>query len=135
LAIGRRGHNVRLAAKLTGWKVDIFSESQMQSEAGMDERAERVASLAETLGAQSGDVSLLRIEDLPGVGGNMAEILRDAGFDTLKAIAHASVEAISALPKFGPKTAAKLIQTAQDFLGEPAPDSPAVAELPKSDEN
>ncbi len=135
LAIGRRGHNVRLAAKLTGWKVDIFSETQMQSEAGLDERAERVASLAETLGSQSGDTSLLRIEDLPGVGGNMAEILRDAGFDTLQAIAHASVEAISALPKFGPKTAAKLIQTAQDFLGESTGETPGLTELPKTDEN
>ncbi|MHB1604813.1 MAG: transcription termination factor NusA [Leptospirales bacterium] len=117
LAIGRRGHNVRLAAKLTGWKIDIFSESQMQSEAGTDERAERVASLAETLGAASSEPVLLKIEDLPGVGGNMAEILKDAGFDSLEAIAQASVDAISALPKFGPKTAAKLIQTAQDFLG------------------
>lgn len=117
LAIGRRGHNVRLAAKLTGWKIDIFSESQMQSEAGSDERAERVASLAETLGTASSEPALIKIEDLPGVGGNMAEILKDAGFDSLETIAHASVDAISALPKFGPKTAAKLIQTAQDFLG------------------
>jgi transcription termination/antitermination protein NusA len=28
LAIGRGGQNVRLAAKLTGWKIDIKSESQ-----------------------------------------------------------------------------------------------------------
>ena len=117
LAIGRRGHNVRLAAKLTGWKIDIFSETQMQAEQGNDERAGRVASLSETLGEASTEPALLKIEDLPGVGGNMAEILKEACFDSLETIAHASVEVIAALPKFGPKTAAKLIQTAQDFLG------------------
>jgi len=36
LAIGRRGQNVRLAAQLTGWKIDIHSESKMQE---MNERA------------------------------------------------------------------------------------------------
>ena len=35
LAIGREGQNARLAAKLTGWKIDIKSESQAQ-EAGID---------------------------------------------------------------------------------------------------
>ncbi len=117
LAIGRRGHNVRLAAKLTGWKIDIFSESQMQSEMVTNERAERVASLAESLETAEGEPVLLQIEDLPGVGGNMAEILRESGFDTVEKIAQGSVDALAALPKFGPKTAAKLIQTAQDFLG------------------
>lgn len=125
LAIGRRGHNVRLAAKLTGWKIDIFSESQMQSEMVANERAERVASLAESLESSQGEPVLLQIEDLPGVGGNMAEILKEAGFDTVEKIAQASVDALAALPKFGPKTAAKLIQTAQDFLGiSTSPDAP-----------
>lgn len=31
LAIGKEGQNARLAAKLTGWKIDIKSESQVQS--------------------------------------------------------------------------------------------------------
>lgn len=32
LAIGKRGQNARLAAKLTGWKIDIKSESQADQE-------------------------------------------------------------------------------------------------------
>ena len=39
LAIGKEGQNARLAAKLTGWKIDIKSESQMQEllyEQGID---------------------------------------------------------------------------------------------------
>jgi N utilization substance protein A len=34
LAIGIRGQNARLAAKLTGWKIDIKSESQAEEEFG-----------------------------------------------------------------------------------------------------
>ena len=33
LAIGKEGQNARLAAKLTGWKIDIKSESQAAEEA------------------------------------------------------------------------------------------------------
>ena len=32
LAIGKEGQNARLAAKLTGWKIDIKSESQANEE-------------------------------------------------------------------------------------------------------
>ena len=40
LAIGKEGQNARLAAKLTGWKIDIKSESQAEEETGLDaERA------------------------------------------------------------------------------------------------
>ena len=38
LAIGREGQNARLAAKLTGWKVDIKSEEQFEEE--LDEARE-----------------------------------------------------------------------------------------------
>ncbi len=36
LAIGKEGQNARLAAKLTGWKVDIKNESQFMEEADID---------------------------------------------------------------------------------------------------
>jgi N utilization substance protein A len=36
LAIGKEGQNARLAAKLTGWKVDIKSESQFEQEQDID---------------------------------------------------------------------------------------------------
>jgi transcription termination/antitermination protein NusA len=36
LAIGKEGQNARLAARLTGWRIDIKSESQLEDEAGME---------------------------------------------------------------------------------------------------
>ena len=114
LSIGRRGQNVRLAAKLTGWKIDIFSEQQYE--------ADRQA----RLGGEEGEGSLpesapvlLAIEDLPGMGGNMADALKAAGFDTVEKIADANIDEIAGLPRFGPKTAAKLVETARDFMGYP----------------
>ncbi|SKA86994.1 NusA antitermination factor [Caloramator quimbayensis] len=40
LAIGKEGQNARLAAKLTGWKIDIKSQSQVQTESGAFEQGD-----------------------------------------------------------------------------------------------
>ncbi len=45
-AIGRRGQNVRLAAQLTGWRIDIYSESR---HADMADQARRELGLVENL--------------------------------------------------------------------------------------
>jgi N utilization substance protein A len=81
LAIGRRGQNVRLAAQLTGWKIDIRSEAQWaaQVEAGLAPVAKpaaapaapaapekiRVYELARELGVESRDlVEILQEESV-----------------------------------------------------------------------
>jgi len=43
LAIGKEGQNARLAAKLTGWKIDIKSQSQMEADLRAAEEAEGAA--------------------------------------------------------------------------------------------
>ncbi len=68
LAIGKRGQNARLAAKLTGYKIDIKSESDMQDalaaeqEAGLVETADYAESLEETLSAEQ-ENSLTEVVD------------------------------------------------------------------------
>ena len=46
-AIGRKGQNVKLAAKLLGWKIDIFSESRYKEANGIGRGLEQIASVAE----------------------------------------------------------------------------------------
>jgi N utilization substance protein A len=121
LSIGRRGHNVRLAAKLTGWKIDIFSDSQVSGDAELAQAVDPGRLLRSNVESDA-TTKLLEIEDLPGMGGIVAEILRGAGFDTVEKIANADLSAVSSLPKFGQKTAAKLIETARDFLGLQKPE-------------
>ncbi|MFQ5893880.1 MAG: transcription termination factor NusA [Nitrospinota bacterium] len=75
LAIGKKGQNVRLAAKLTHWKIDIKSEEDHKRE--QDEIA--LAAAEALLGPRKRPGELL-LEQLPGVGGKTAEVLKEAGF-------------------------------------------------------
>ncbi len=81
LAIGRRGQNVRLAAQLTGWKLDINSETRVKE---MREFANR------SLGA------------LPGVNEMLIETLYAHGFRQSKDVAEASPEVLAQIPGLDP---------------------------------
>ena len=52
LSIGREGQNVRLAAKITGWKVDILSESQIAELSKPEEPAEEETTVVEEEGTE-----------------------------------------------------------------------------------
>ena len=67
LAIGRNGQNVRLAAKLTGWKIDIISASEYEKEK-LERDREIKAALAEEAAAhfQEGGVKEVSIDSLEG---------------------------------------------------------------------
>jgi len=81
LAIGRRGQNVRLAAQLTGWKLDINSETRVRE---MREFATR------SLGA------------LPGVTEMLVETLYAHGFRQARDVAEASPEVLAQIPGLDP---------------------------------
>ena len=78
LAIGRRGQNVRLASQLTGWDIDILTESA-ESERRQLEFTQRSELFAEVL-----DVDEL-----------IAQLLASEGFVTLDEVAFVSVEEIA----------------------------------------
>ena len=81
LAIGRRGQNVRLAAQLTGWKLDINSETRVRE---MREFANK------SLGS------------LPGVSEILIETLYAHGFRQAKDVAEASPEVLTQIPGLDP---------------------------------
>jgi transcription termination/antitermination protein NusA len=81
LAIGRRGQNVRLAAQLTGWKLDINSETRVRE---MREFATR------SLGS------------LPGVSEMLVETLYAHGFRQARDVAEASPEVLAQIPGLDP---------------------------------
>jgi N utilization substance protein A len=58
LAIGKQGQNVRLAAKLTGWNIDIMSADESRVEATADAAAEAAAAAAAAAPRRSGKVDL-----------------------------------------------------------------------------
>lgn len=95
LAIGKSGQNVRLAARLTGWHVDIKSESQKKETVIM---------------------GLKELTSLPGVGEKTAKILFNGGFNTLEIIANASPSNLTVLQGIGLKMAEKIHKAAKKAI-------------------
>jgi N utilization substance protein A len=136
LAIGKKGQNVRLAAKLTGWRIDIKSEEEKRREVeaqfeGLETAAEsgetepatpETADGIETAPAEDVAASAPAEEvatvpyTLSGVGEKTVRKLVEAGFATREAVAGSTVEDISQIPGIGEKTAEKILAAAR---GEP----------------
>ncbi|MGD8261724.1 MAG: transcription termination factor NusA [Desulfobacterales bacterium] len=91
IAIGKKGQNVRLASKLTGWHLDVKSETRY-SEA-----------------MQTGYDSLVA---LPGVGISLADALYESGFYSAEEISNAAVEDLVQIRGIGEEKALKLIEAA-----------------------
>ena len=94
LAIGRRGQNVRLAAQLTGWKVDIRSESKMRE----------LVQEYKTVLAQ-----------IPTLGEMRAEILVNEGYKDPTDIARMESKALSKLLRLTPEESDQIISGAKDL--------------------
>ena len=97
VAIGKRGQNVRLASKLTGWHLDVNSESKY-SEA-----------------MKKGYDSLVA---LPGVGISMADSLFEKGLYSAEELIKVSVDDLTQIRGIGEEKAAALIENAQNYLIE-----------------
>jgi N utilization substance protein A len=104
LAIGKRGQNARLAAKLTGLRVDIKSESEVEEERRRDEE-ERI---------QGREI----LSQFPGVGPNVLDKLVDVGLYSPARIARAGVESLLSLPNIGEKKAMAIYEAAQAWVAE-----------------
>jgi len=91
LAIGRKGQNVRLAAQLTGWKLDIISDSKFKT---MEEDAIRA------------------LQQIDGVNEPLARSMYRLGFRALEELSEASNEELTAIPGLGTADAAAGIREA-----------------------
>ena len=99
LAIGRRGQNVRLASQLTGWQIDITTESQ-ESERRQREFAERTQLFQEAL-----DVDEM-----------VAQLLVTEGFATIDDVAYVDEQELASIEGFDDDTAVELQTRAREAL-------------------
>jgi N utilization substance protein A len=119
LAIGRRGQNARLAAKLVGWKVDIRSTSELQREAGATLSGLMAGEVKPEVTAPVDEgMAVNQLTTLPGVGEKLALRLVGAGFASLAALAAASLDALQEIEGIGPKSGEKILLAAREALGE-----------------
>jgi N utilization substance protein A len=107
LAIGKRGQNVRLASKLSGWHLDVTSETNYNR------------SLKEAYD------SLLNID---GVGEKTALNLYQAGFRSAEEVSTAQISDLVQLRDIGEDKAAKIIENAGQYIKRKQEEEAAAAE-------
>ena len=95
LAIGKKGQNVRLAAKLLGWKIDIKSEEEKRQE--VEAQMSQVMTQTST-----------PLESVPDMDEGIIEKLVAAGITTVEQVADMTPEQLEEIPGVGPKTVEKI---------------------------
>ena len=106
LAIGKKGQNVRLAAKLLGWKVDIKSE---------EEKRQEVESAMAALVNPGEPVSVL-IEY--GLSESMAEKLVEAGVGTIEKLGGMTPEELQEIPGIDPEMVESIRDTVTSYYAQ-----------------
>lgn len=97
IAIGKQGKNVKLAAKLTGMKIDIFTSADFEEKMAKERR------------------TVSHITELDGVNAKIAEALKQAGYTSVQDIFAASLDELCNLEGVGQKTAERLKEAAKYF--------------------
>ncbi len=95
LAIGKKGQNVRLAAKLLGWKIDIKSEEEKRQEVEQQ--------MSAVLGGTT-----TALDQVPEMDPEIISALNEAGITTVEALADMTPEELEAIPGIGPETVEKI---------------------------
>lgn len=96
-AIGRRGQNVRLAAQLTGWRIDIYSESKH----------------GEMLDSAKNELARI-----PVLEGEMVEVLVRSGFQTAQELSDADAGEIAAILGIEEEAAQEIVNGADEVVGQ-----------------
>jgi N utilization substance protein A len=104
LAIGKKGQNVRLAAKLLGWKIDIKSEEEKRQE------------VEQQMQALSGGPST-PIEQVSELGDGIIQKLVAAGITTVEALADMTPEQLEEIPGIGEKTLERISVAVRNYFG------------------
>src|SRR5207237_7930459 len=112
LAIGKKGQNVRLASRLTTWKLDVRSEAEAEDEA----RRARASLTA-----------------IPGVSDLTAELLIQDGVKSAEQLAESDIEAIAEIEGVGPERAPAIIAAAREHLAQRRADEEAAASPPPTE--
>jgi N utilization substance protein A len=118
LAIGKKGQNVRLAAKLLDWHIDIKSE---------EEKRQEIESQMAAMALRGASIS-----ELQGLGEKTLQRLREKGIETVEQLAQMTPDDLTQIPGIGEKTVEKIRRVVTDYFeqdrGEAAGEEVATAE-------
>jgi N utilization substance protein A len=105
LAIGKKGQNVRLAAKLLGWKIDIKSEEEKRQE------------VEQQMGGFSSGPHT-PIEAVSELGEQIIQKLVTFGITTVEALADMTPEQLEEVPGIGEKTLERISVAVRHYFGQ-----------------
>ncbi|HWO41884.1 MAG TPA: transcription termination factor NusA [Candidatus Eisenbacteria bacterium] len=97
LAIGKKGQNVRLASRLTGWRIDVRSEAEAEEETRRARQS---------------------ISAIPGINDFVVELLYQAGFKSAEEIADSELEEIQSVEGISSDRAEALHKSAKEYVAE-----------------
>ena len=119
LAIGKRGQNVRLAAKLTGWNIDVRSEADKRREAeeAMGAALPEMAPIAEEEAGMPSSSLLSELGPVEGLDEAMAEKLALAGYPDAKSLYTVTVEQLLGVAGMDRDLAFRLIDAVHERFG------------------
>ncbi len=101
IAIGKDWQNIKLASKVSGWEIEVKSESQKNQE-----------------GLEASQLIQDTLADVEGIGPKIAEVLAKAGFNSVEKIASLTPEHLATLQGVGEKTAERIIEGAKKYLAQ-----------------
>ena len=113
LAIGKKGQNVRLAAKLLGWHIDIKSE---------EEKRQEIESQMAAMALRGASIS-----ELHGLGEKTLQRLREKGIETVEQLAQMTPDDLTQIPGIGDKTVEKIRRVVTDYFEQDRESSAALA--------
>src|SRR5271167_705705 len=117
LAIGKKGQNVRLAAKLLGWRIDIKSE---------EEKRQEVESQMAALVSPGAPVSVLI--DL-GLAEKIVEKLIESSVGTVEKLGSMTPEELEAIPGIGPQVVEKILVAVNAYYAQFEPGTESIQPL------
>jgi N utilization substance protein A len=115
LAIGKKGQNVRLAAKLLGWHIDIKSE---------EEKRQEIESQMAAMALRGAPIS-----ELQGLGDKTLGKLREHGVETVEQLAQMTPEDLMQIPGVGEKTVERIRRVVTDYFERDQKGEGAAAEV------
>jgi len=101
IAIGKDWQNIKLASKVSGWELEVKSESQKNQE-----------------GQEASQLIQNALADVEGIGPKLAETLTKAGFNSVEKLASLTPEHLLTVQGVGEKTAEKIIEGAKKYIAQ-----------------
>ncbi len=119
LAIGKKGQNVRLAAKLLGWHIDIKSE---------EEKRQEIESQMAAMALRGAPIT-----ELKGLGEKTLQKLRDRDVETVEQLAQMTPDELTQVPGIGEKTVERIRRVVTDYFEQDREPTEATAETKQAE--